>query len=497
MKNRSISMSLAVLLLASLLASCGEGATSTDTTASGGETTANVDPSTVCNLPDTNWGGREFRVLGFDDPDRPQFVNFEIWAEAENGDVVNDAIYRRNTAVEDKFNVKIVQDLVATGDRNTYTLAHMRTMALAGEDLYDLAFCNLAGMGSASREGLFYDLNDVEHIDFSKEWWNPDVNDAVAVNGRVFFTSSDFSLRDKNRAYLLVFNKDMAKQFSLGNYYDMVRDGAWTLDKMAEGCKAAANDLNGDGKVDCDDSFGLTMDSYNAGVAMAVGAGVRSIQQVDGELVLAINNEHTVDVLDKVLSITVPDYVTSSCEEWQGKKIPFDSHWSFSGGVFEAGRALFTTAFPHMLKDFSAGCSSDYGILPFPKYDEAQAGYYNHADVHCMLFGIPSTTPDPDFAGFVLEALSYEASTTSLPAYIEISCKTKYTYDPDSADMLDMIFSSVMFDSTKIYGIGGIGDLMYNTVKKGSNSFASDYASLEESALADLEKLIEDIGAVE
>jgi len=36
-------------------------------------------------------------------------INFEIYAEQEDGTLINDAVYRRNVAVEDKYNFRIKQ----------------------------------------------------------------------------------------------------------------------------------------------------------------------------------------------------------------------------------------------------------------------------------------------------------------------------------------------------------------------------------------------------
>ena len=113
-----------------------------------------------------------------------------------------------------------------------------------------------------------------------------------------------------------------------------------------------------------------------------------------------------------------------------------------------------------------------------------------------MLMGIPSTTPDPDFSGFMLEALSHASQTTSLPAYYEISCKTKYTYDKDSAEMMDIIFDGIVFEPAMVYNISGINNLLYEMAKGGTNDFASRYASVEAAAKEDIKKLIADFAAI-
>ena len=494
MKSKRLCMLLSCLLLFS--GACGKtpDVTESVTETIGTETeTEPLDPARVLALPDKDWGGRTFRVLGYE-CGYTQFRTFEISAEGENGEVVNDAIFRRNTAIEDKYNVTISEcrDDSTSGDWYVATYPHFQSVMLAGEDLYDLAFLTVAKVGTAARNHMLYDLNTVDHIDFTKAWWNKNVNDTFTILDKLYFTSSDFSLRDKNRTYILVFNKDMAKDLSLGDPFSIVRDGAWTLDLMTNWSVQAARDLDGNGKIDYLDAFGLACDSANAFTAMTFAGDVQVLgKDADGKPQLALNNEHTVDVLDKILKLYGMKELTLLCEDWNGKCGDLDM-WSLSSKAFREGRALFVTCFPHSLSGYSEGCKDDYGILPFPKYDEAQERYYTYADPMGMLFGIPATCQTPDFAGFMLEALSAASTDTSLQAYYEVSCKMKYTYDAESAQMLDLIFASIQYDPAKIYNIKGAADFIVGMGYSKKNTFASTYAKMESKALADIEKLIED-----
>jgi len=498
MTTTRISRLLLIAMLASLtLSSCGGSETTTDTTASGSvdTTTAAADTAETLDLPEKNWEGRKFRVLGYENANRTQFSNFEIDSEGENGDVVNDAIFRRNTSIEDKYNVEIVQILDSSdANHGNATMNHIRQTTLAGEDLYDLAFASVSKIGPLAREGMFYDLNSVDHIDFSKSWWNPEVNEALEISGRLFFTNSDFTLRDKSRSYIMLYNKDMVEQYKLGDPFQLVRDGKWTIDVMTEWAKKVGNDVNGNGEVDFEDTFGIGTDSYNAFRTMAFGCGMEIIKNNGGTPELVMNSEKTIDIADKVFGIFLPDYVGTTCEVWNGK-VDFD-YWSTAINLFKQGRLLFVTTFPHTLKSYSADCVNDYGVLPFGKFDEKQEKHYTFADSMGMLMGIPSTTPDPDFSGFMLEALSHASQTTSLPAYYEISCKTKYTYDEDSAEMMDIIFDGIVFEPSMVYNISGVNNLLYEMAKGGTNDFASRYASVEAAAKEDIKKLIADFAAI-
>lgn len=493
---------LCTLLIAALLTSmsaCRNSSSPSSPDQTANTESQNTETAAVSDgfsLPDTNWNGREFRVLGYEG-NYPQYSTFEIYTEGETGEVVNDAIYRRNLTIEERYNVKISE--VFSPDSNTNnadlsTVPALRKNALPGEDLYDLAFVTVSNIGLPAREHLLYDLNEVGYLNLEADWWNKEANDMISMTGKQFFASSDFSLRDKNRAYIGIYNKDMVKRYAFDDPVELVRNGKWTLDVLTAWAIDVSSDVNGNAEIDDNDQFGITADSFNAFQTFITACNNPILQKDGNDIpIVALNSDHMVNTIDKVLKLTTRKDVTIYCDEWQGK-VDYD-FWSVSGTVFREGRSLFNTAFPHSLSNYSANSTCDYGILPFPKYDEEQKTYYTQADRYAMLFCIPTSNPEPDFAGFMLEALSHEATDTSLKAYYEISCKTKYTYDEDSAEMLDLIFSGIIYDTARMYAINGLTDVIYNIAKKRVNTLSSDYASIEKKASRDLEKMLEDINS--
>jgi hypothetical protein len=442
-------------------------------------------------------GGREFRVLTYDNTTNPQFSNFEVFSEGETGDVVNDAVFRRNSQIEEKYNVKIVQ--ILNDDQTDIKVCnadYIRQSVLAQEDLYDLAFSTIMSYGTLASEGMLYDLNKVDYIDFSKSYWSEEANKVLSFDNKLFFTTSDYALRDKSRTYIIVFNRDMAKEYNLGDPIELVNNGTWTLDVMTEWSKKVSADLNGNGTVDDQDRYGIVMDSYNAfDTFMAACGNIILTKDSSDKFELTINNEHAVNSIDKILALVGNRDEAIFCNDWKGK-VDYD-HWDVADRVFYSGRGLFITTFPHSLKTISAECNFDYGIIPFPKYDEEQDKYYTMADKLGMLFCIPVSNPDPDFAGFMLEALSCVSEKTTLPAFYEISCKTKYTYDEDSAKMLDLIFSNIIFEPALTYNINYINNIYYNLARDKVNNFVTQYAGIESAALTDIEKLSDTLGSIE
>ena len=93
---------ISIFLLVSLLASCGgttePEVTDQQTTDSEPETTKYAD-----SVPELNFDGYEFRTIEQDS------TRNSFFSEEETGEYMNDAIYKRNTATEERFGVKFAE----------------------------------------------------------------------------------------------------------------------------------------------------------------------------------------------------------------------------------------------------------------------------------------------------------------------------------------------------------------------------------------------------
>ena len=81
-------------------------------------------------------------------------------------------------------------------------------------------------------------------------------------------------------------------------------------------------------------------------------------------------------------------------------------------------------------------------------------------------------TADPEFVSAVMEAMASESATTVVPAYYDVTLKTKMTCDNDSAEMLDLIFENRVFDLGDTIWCDEIRDGVFNPM------FATDDRSL-------------------
>ena len=77
----------------------------------GGDADASEE-SPYPDLPDIKFDGYEMKFLVRNE-EHMIFYSKDIYAEEENGDPINDAVYRRNRIIEDRYDVKISHEAVA------------------------------------------------------------------------------------------------------------------------------------------------------------------------------------------------------------------------------------------------------------------------------------------------------------------------------------------------------------------------------------------------
>ncbi|MHC1694800.1 MAG: hypothetical protein AB9835_05950 [Eubacteriales bacterium] len=153
---------LAALILAAVLATAGLSAcsqntqqpdtTQPDTTQPGTQGTTQPEKLQP-DLPDADYEGYDFRFLhweiaGWGD----NFKSRDLYAESETGESINDAVYKRNRYIEDKYNIKIsliTQDIGVLG--NT-----VKTSVLSNDNAFDVVYARgFGGLHGTAHGGLF------------------------------------------------------------------------------------------------------------------------------------------------------------------------------------------------------------------------------------------------------------------------------------------------------------------------------------------------------
>ncbi len=466
----------------------GENAVSTTTSGQGEENSSTTEDRSVSKLPDKDWNGEVYNVLGRDGGSHIQFFNNEISADTLNGEVVNDAVYTRNEMIKTKYNIIVKKTL----NTDVYSTADL--LYKSGDDLYDLVIYIPYSAQQHAQQGFLSDLNAVPHINLNHISWNDYANEQLTVMGKLYYTTSDFLIQDKSRTYIMLYNRELLRSFEeyAGVYLeDYVESGDWTLEMVDELVRDFTYEIDGVNGHGAGDAFGLTLEGKHSFATILYGAGFRLSTMEDGVPKLVGVNEKIIDTIDKALSFAGDRSIAMYDDEW------IES----STLTWCDNRSLLFCSFPSVFdSSLNKYCDFEFGILPYPKYDTAQEKYYTHINIgNGSFFAIPVLAADQEFCGFGLEVLTEFSTDTSLDAFYETKCKLQDVYDQRCADMLDLVFENVVYDIVAICNYGNLYDHVSSSgtsvIAVRSNVYQRLYTKSEEAALRSLEEMLSNYSA--
>lgn len=472
---------LALLIPLTAFAACGSGGggsdVTTDATSTPEETEA-AETELKPDLPDKDFGGKTFNIFGW------TAAGAEFCIEEESGDVIEDAIFHRESSVEELFNVNITCE-VREGHGGSWGnwIGTIENSILAGDDAYQLVAGYGYRLAAATINGNYRDLANTNYLDISMPWWSGDLVETSSIGGALYLVFGYLGLSYLKNAYAIYYNKTIAEDLGHTDLYETVDSGDWTFDELKARSKGVALDLNGDGVFDSNDRYGYLTAPY-----MDVDAYLNAFDvpctEYDGDgmpviLPLSEKMQNTVNMLYDFFFVTGDAFYT---EKDPNKE------------MFRAEKALFAPM-PVGTSGSLRDMESDFGFLPYPKYDDKQDEYRSFIACHNVTgFCIPITA-DEELSNIVTEYLAYESYKSVRPAYYDVALKSKYTRDPDSERMLDLIYSTVVYDFTLVYSFA-FGDqeapsmMLRMTLHKKSSDIASMYAARTEKWAGTLETLI-------
>ena len=257
------------------ITSCGsttaESEVSSEPTTSVSDTTAASEPE--FDVPEVNdYDGYEFRMIINENRNAD---SSKLYAAEENGEVINDAVFDRNRAVSENYNITIV----GLSDKNNTVDETLKTSVLAGEDLCDFAAVPARKHFPLAQENVLIELNALDCIDFSMPWWDESILEAFQVNGKNYTVTGDISTEDDIYALIMLFNKKLYGDLGFEDPYTLVSDGRWVYDTFYKMAKSGSSDLNGDGKMDQSDRWGFITEN-EAWYYYSTGADMPTFQQL-------------------------------------------------------------------------------------------------------------------------------------------------------------------------------------------------------------------------
>ncbi len=490
--KKFLALLLVFATLISVLVACAEGENGdvSDTVAA----EESQDPSKLDNIPDDlKFDGEDVVIIS------RAFLGWtwdEVAVPELNSEPVNDAIFNRNVKVGDRLNINIVPHAIEDADQSK-PITEVQQAVLAGSDEFDLLAGACYLVLQSTLEGTFRDMTELEYLDLSQNYWTQDYNEVISYNNSQYSATGMIALSTYRFAFVTMFNKDEFDNKSVPYLYEAVQNNEWTLDYQAQLAEDFYQDLNGNSKKDEEDFFGLITAPYISTDPYWASCDLKIVEKnADGEYEYVLDTARLSNVTDKVLHLFYESgtmvYPHTGMDAEQD-----DIRIAFAKG----NGAMCTTRLVAAEQGDIRNMEQQYGIVPMPKYDEAQAKYGTLQHDQFTVYAIPATVQEDKFQmlGAVLEVMASESLRTVKPAYYEIALKRKYMSDPTAWEMLDLIFDTIRIDAGIVYTnvLGNPHDQLRQIITSKKNTVSSKFRKLKNTVPKNLSKMVKKLDALE
>lgn len=483
MAGKLISAILA-LLLGFLGTSCSEGTaadetggmTNADAVSEGGTADTETGEEKPDSLPELDYGGRTIVIHSRGDSVA------EIYTDGMTGSVVNDIVFERNTLVEDRLNIRIEVFEAEGWQKYDQAITSLAASIYANDSAFDLVAGWSARIPSLSMLGCLYDLAGLDYLELDSPWWNQTCRTELQLGNHVYFLTGDASMSFLSAMSVYAVNHKVAQDNGIENLYDVVREHRWTVDYVNGLTRNIYRDLNGDGQIGSEDAFGLTTSSVNDADGYLQGFhATMSVRGEDGYPQFSPDLEYLGSIAEKVYELT---WGNPGCLTDTGDMTDLD--------CFKEDRALLAVTRIGDVTGRFADMESDYGVLPYPLFDESQNSYGTRLQDGVSLWCVPIDVRDADMSAAVLEAFGSQSFRTVTPEYFDVVLKNRYSRDVETAQMMDLVKDSVWitFDSLYNESIGYPWHYLRYMMMSKTKNFSSFWAACENVYRANYEKTI-------
>ena len=363
--------------------------------------------------------------------------------------LVYSKIYERNAIVEDRLNVDlefIPSQTAYWADVTTVLKNYFQT----ADGSIEVVMSTANTIVATNLVNYFWSVNDSYYIDLEEDWWYEDAIMETSVDGqemRVLY--GDINIGAYGNAGTIYYNKDLYEQYLAGGkgrdyLYQLVLEGKWTLDYYYQLTKKSHIELGEDGIQD--DIMGFVL--KRAGeplhyLPIACGVeyytrdpdtGMPTITLMNG-----INQSKALDIFDQLNKLVHqnPGHDGSLLGK-MGAELEYPKSFEKNDYVFHMGTLL------DAMSDDMREMQSDYGMLPYPKYDAEQTEYISFMNSGTTLVGIPRTVTEDrmiEEVSAVVECLASESYRYVSVAFFETALKGVYSRDDMDSQMIDIIMA--------------------------------------------------------
>ncbi len=459
---------LIALLVCAMLAGCGGNTVKEPETNGGNDAAETVETAAETeiweNVPEGRYDGYGFRFLTTEE----NWGYYRMDVEEQTGEVLDDAVFARNLAVEERLGITITEN----GLHYSKVMDEVKATILANEDAYDAMTLMAYNLMTTAQQKMLLDVSALPAIRTDMPWWKENAIRDMSIGPRSYMMIGDINLMFYESYYAIFFNKAVADKFQIPDPYALVADGKWTYDMYYSTAKTASTDVNGDGERTADaDTYGVAMHS-NAGQSMILALGQSPLtRDADGYPAYTGLSEAFIDAYEKVMTLYT-DVLTTVKNGTAGVE-KVDGGYQ---GAFKTDRVLYMMEVLGTLPSLR-DMESEFGIVVLPKADE-DAEYVSPVYHGAIGLCVPVTVSDADRTGVVLENLAAESYHTVRSVYYDVVLGSKLVRDEASVASLDTILESGRFEIGYVYNWGDMRSALEQNIGKGNADIASAFAKL-------------------
>jgi hypothetical protein len=529
---------IALLMCVTCFVACDDEPEPTTTTTP----TAPEGPSPVALLNQTTYSGRTCTIWQANPGYYGPQTDFYIADNQDRTTSVERASYQRIQTIKRRAGVTInvVKSEVNSAQLASPDLTELDSLFKSEVDKarYDIVIpgshtaCALMAKGYfCGLKGVYAATNDIpnNYLDFSKNCWDTNINDALSVGGEYYLVSGAYSVVNAGKAATMFIDKNMLAEINtatlagtaaagftdIETIYEWVNNGTWTWSKLM----ALANAYTGNGTSAASEKYGLSYQATSS-YSIFVSAGLEYMSKDQYDLpTYDIGNQQNVNVMNWLID-NIKD--SPSTYIW-------GSGTGQNTGVEEFGpehHVLFAVLGFDLVKTHSntdaAGAEDfEFSVVPMPKFDysEIQSSTvqddYNGIIAAWFLHtaAIPKSASDRTFSSYVLQLMSEMGKTTYgtgvttvYQAYIQEGLQGRYAPQDlrNHPEIIDAIMASAKVDIGEVFPWSGIehnatiGDLVRNKYNAGDKSgLTSLQGQYEVNLTNQINKLVRDLGLYE
>lgn len=383
-----------------------------------------------------------------------------------SGEVISNALYHRYELMKSVYGVTLEIN-VDSNYKETIT-----TTGTSGDYAFDISLIHARDTLTLAQQGYYHNILDLkDSIKLDATYWDQRIQNEYRINDMLFTLEGDYTYNDEMRTMVVIYNdklyKDNGYDTKYGSPYSMVENNEWTYETMMEMIVDMAWDSSSDDKMNEDDTWGMVSE-LTATYYFLLGAGLKTMTNVNGELTLQVTDQTQYERLFNVIEKTMSMADNKDIIMANGGAISVENVWGAASDIFETDRALFRTTTLSAVNRL-VDMKSDYGILPIPQFYEDQEGYY------CWVSGVSATplaisrfVPDATVTAEIVERLCYHSrygEDTLYSAFFDQMAYSRICRSAEDIKMLELVIESKTFDLDQAANITGIEASMYSLAK--------------------------------